>query len=92
MWLGGEDFEVLAGEFGVGDGEELLLDFGLGGEVGVAEDGGRGGLGGILRGDESGEKERQEKEHRSWFLLCHVENPSERSGVDEEGKSGLRTV
>jgi len=41
--LGGEGFEMLAGEFGVRDGEELLFDFGLGGEVGVAEDGGCGG-------------------------------------------------
>ncbi len=44
--LGGEDFEVLAGEFGIGDGEEFFFDAGLGGEVGVAEDGGCGsGLG-----------------------------------------------
>jgi hypothetical protein len=37
--LGGEGLQVLAGQLGVGDGEELLLDFGLRGEVGVAEDG-----------------------------------------------------
>ena len=44
--LGGEDFEVLAGQFGIGDGEKFLLDAGLGGEVRVAEDGGLGsGLG-----------------------------------------------
>jgi len=42
---GGEDFEVLAGEFGIGDGEEFLFDAGLGGEVLVAEDGGWCGLG-----------------------------------------------
>ena len=45
MRLGGEDLEVLAGEFGVGNGEEFLLDFGLGGEVGVAEDCWRGRIG-----------------------------------------------
>ena len=39
MRLGGEDFEVLAGERGAGDGEEFVFDFGFGGEVGVAEDG-----------------------------------------------------
>ena len=38
--FGGEDFEVLAGQFGIGDGEEFLFDAGLGGEVCIAEDGG----------------------------------------------------
>ena len=39
--LGGEDFEVLAGEGGVGDGEEAGVDGGFGGaEVAEAEEAG----------------------------------------------------
>ncbi len=37
MWGGGEGFQVLAGEFGIGYGEELLIQIGLTGEVAVAE-------------------------------------------------------
>ena len=40
--LGGEDFEVLTGQFGIGDGEEFFFNAGLGGEVRVAEDCGCG--------------------------------------------------
>ena len=54
MGLGSESFEVLAGEFGVGDGHEGLVPLGLLGEVAVAEDLGGGGLSG---GDEGQEKE-----------------------------------
>ena len=51
---GGEGFEVLAGEVGVGDGEEGFVPFGLLGEVAVAEDLRSGGL---CRGNEcDGEK------------------------------------
>ncbi len=45
MGGGGEGFEVLAGEGGVGDGEEGVVPFGLLGEVAVAEDLRGGGLG-----------------------------------------------
>ena len=47
MGLGGEGFEMLAGEGCVGDGEEGGIPPGLLGEVAVAEDLGCGGL----RGD-----------------------------------------
>ena len=35
--LGGEGLQFLAGQFGVGHGEELLFELGFGAEVGVAE-------------------------------------------------------
>ena len=37
MRLGGERLEVLAGQFGIGHGEELRFQFGFSVEVGVAE-------------------------------------------------------
>ena len=38
MRLSGERLQMLASQFGVGNGQELLLDLRLGGEVRVAED------------------------------------------------------
>ena len=37
----GEGLEVLAGQFGVGNGKKLFFDFGLGAEIAIAKDGGR---------------------------------------------------
>ena len=66
MGLGSENLEVLAGQLGVGDGEEFLLDFGLGGEVGIAEDcrgcGLRRGLPGGLGRQRSGYEREQKQE------------------------------
>ena len=47
---GGQDFEVLLGEFGIGDGEEFRIPLGLAGEVAEAEDAGGRRDGGEARG------------------------------------------
>lgn len=55
MRLGGKDFEVLAGQGGVGNGEELPVDAGLRGEVAKAEEGAGDGRLGEGERDKEGE-------------------------------------
>jgi hypothetical protein len=63
--LGGEDFEVLAGQGGVGNGHEGVVPLLLLGEVGVAEDARRGRLGeGGGGGEQDGQKHDGAKAHR----------------------------
>ena len=65
MRLGGKGLEFLAGELGIGYGEELFFDAGLGGEVGIAEDGlrcGRDRLRCGLGGNQCGNQDGKEQE------------------------------
>ena len=59
--LGGEGLQLFAGQFGVGDGEEFLFDFGLLAEVGIAEDGLRRGFGGRRGADKKRDKNQDQQ-------------------------------
>jgi hypothetical protein len=76
MGFGGEDFQVLTGQPGVGHGQKSFFNFGLVGEVGIAEDGGRiGTLSRERRGERCEEQECRKEEESEPLAHSHRISP-----------------